>query len=499
MANYLKLKKEIKTYICARTPLIVIKSNERMRVERLLSEIVQELNYEIYGYSSLKRVFKFSTLTMIENIEDSVSYATSMFKKKKGTIFAFCDINHIENDNIFSRDVLNAIYAAKESDSTLIIISGDNVWNRLSDLGMICQLSYPDFQERIELIEKFINKYRGLYNINFEKEDINLAATVLKGFTETQIENILSASLYKNNGLFKKDIYDLTSQKRRIYASLPNVELIDVNDDVFITGLENMLKKLEEKRKIFFAEEALLKKYNLSYPKGVLLTGIPGCGKSLSAKIIAKTWGLPLYKLSIDTIFNKWLGESERQMKEALDFIDNMSPCVVWIDEIEKSLSVSSDGNDTGKRIIGQFLFWLQESKSRVFLVATANDITKLPPEMFRKGRFSEIFFIDLPNKNERKEALSKYIDKSLHIKLTDDEIETLTNITDGFSYADIENVIKDMAQNIIINPSYELTFEKIKQAIEETKSYAQSNPESVKKCREWGYERATMASLERR
>lgn len=499
MSNYFELKEEIITYLCARTPFIVIKSKERNRVDRLLAEISKELKKEIFGYSSIKKVFKYSNFNTLEDIDDAIEYITNAFKKKKGEIFALVDVNHIENDNLFSRDLLNLIYAAKDSNSTLIVVSGDGIWNRLSDLGMISSLSYPDFKERISQIKHFINDYQRLYSINLDENDIKFAATMLKGFSETQIENILSASLCKNNGLYKEDIFDFTSQKRRIYDSLPNVELIELNNDLFISGLENMKLRLEEKRKIFFTDEKKLKQYDLSYPKGVLLTGIPGCGKSLSAKIIAKNWNLPLYKLNLDTIFNKWVGESERQMKEALDYIDNMSPCIVWIDEIEKSLSVSSDGNDTGKRIIGQFLFWLQESKNRVFLVATANDITKLPPEMFRKGRFSDIFFLDLPNFHEREDVIKMYVHKSLHINLNEDELKELIILTEGFSYADIENAIKEIAQKMIINDDFILSFTTIKDSIKSIKSYAQSNPENVKKCQEWGRERAIMASLERR
>lgn len=216
------------------------------------------------------------------------------------------------------------------------------------------------------------------------------------------------------------------------------------------------------KKSIFFASDEDLQQRDLTTPKGILLAGVPGCGKSLSAKMVAKEWELPLFRFDIGTVYDKWVGESEKKMKDALQFIDNVSPCVVWVDEIEKALSVSDSGNDTGKRVLGQFLFWLQESQSRVFLVATANDISALPFELFRKGRFSEIFFIDLPNAAERKAAIAQYAKQSLHIKISSDDMNDLLQVSEGFSYSDIEYAIKDIAQLALINGQSVITKESL-------------------------------------
>ena len=499
MSNYKELLNEVNIYLKAETPLIVIKSSERERIERLLSEIANSNRRDILGFSTTKQVFSLRTLQTIESSNDPIQYAVSYFKKKREGIFALIDINHIENDNMYSRDILNSIYAAKESNSTLIIVTGDTIWNRLSELGLMSILDYPSRSERKELVIEFVNKYKNVYKIDYEDSDFELASSVLRGFSETQILNVLSSNMILNKGLFKKDIFALGSQKKKIYGFIPNVELIDLDEEICVNGLDNMKKRLEEKKKIFFAEDQLLKKYSLNYPKGVLLTGVPGCGKSLTAKMIAKTWNLPLYKFDLGTIFNKYVGESEKQMKEALDFIDHMAPCIVWVDEIEKSLSSNNDSNDTGKRIVGQFLFWLQESKSRVFLIATANDITNLPPELFRKGRFSEIFFIDLPNEYERRCTLLSYINRCIHYELNENELNELVKLTYGFSYSDIESAIKEVATKFIINRDYVINFNDIKYSINNTISYLKNSPEIVEKCREWGRERATFASLERR
>lgn len=175
--------------------------------------------------------------------------------------------------------------------------------------------------------------------------------------------------------------------------------------------------------------------------------------------------------------------------------IDNVSPCVVWIDEIEKSLSVSDSGNDIGKRVLGQFLFWLQESRSRVFLVATANDVSLLPFELFRKGRFSEIFFIDLPNCSERRAAITQYVGRSLHIHLSEKDICQLIAASDGFSYSDIEYAIKEVAQSALIEGQAVITPQLLLKCFENVVPISKNNPDMVEKIRKWGSERAVAAS----
>jgi SpoVK/Ycf46/Vps4 family AAA+-type ATPase len=262
-----------------------------------------------------------------------------------------------------------------------------------------------------------------------------------------------------------------------------------------VSGLEGLKKWLRDKKKVFFAPDEALKLRDLDTPKGILLAGVPGCGKSYSAKMIAKEWELPLFRFDIGAVYDKWVGESEKRMKEALEFIDNVSPCILWIDEIEKALSVSDTGNDTGKRVLGQFLFWLQESDSRVFLVATANDVSALPFELFRKGRFSEVFFIDLPGREERRAAIGQYARKSLHIGLGDDDMEQLIGLSEGFSYSDIEYAVKDVAQMALTGGqgvvSQSLLVTKFKGIV----PISQSNPDMVEQVRKWGKERAVSAS----
>jgi len=495
LGNFVSTKAEVKNYICARTPLIIINSSERERVERMLKEITAELTCNLSYYTDEKQVCSLSNGQTINVDNDPLQHIASAFKKNRSSTFAYGDVKRISEDNIYSRELLNILYLAKETNSTLILITADIVWSRLAQFGMLTTLNYPDIDERSSNIQSFLRMYQNRYKIEWDDEDVRRAATLLRGFSEIQIENILSTTLMSNEGLFKIHLYELTKQKSRLYGTVSSIQLVQVNPELEVSGLDGLKEWLLDKKKVFFASDEALRERDLYTPKGILLAGIPGCGKSYSAKMIAKEWELPLFRFDLGTVYDKWVGESEKKMKEALEFIDNVSPCVLWVDEIEKALSVSDSGNDTGKRVLGQFLFWLQESNSRVFLVATANDISALPFELFRKGRFSEVFFIDLPNREERKAAIRQYTKKSLHIDLENQNVEQLVDLSDGFSYSDIEYAVKDIAQLALTNGQSIVTQDLLVSKFKEIVPISQNNPDMVERVRKWGNERAVAAS----
>lgn len=498
MGNYNSTKQEIKNHLFARVPLIVIRSSERERIERMMREVASEMKIKIHYYTDVKQVVAFGASSdASKNVDrDPLTYAQEMFRKNRGSTFVIADVRRINEENAFSREILDTLYLAMETAGTMVLVTPDYVWNRLAQFGLLTVLDYPDIDERETQIRKFIASYSSRYQIKWDQSTVHKAAMLLRGFTEVQIDNVLISVLVANKGLTSRNILDLTTQKSRFYAAVPCVEEVSVKADMDISGLDNLRNWVKERKRLFFISDDILDDYGLTAPKGILLAGIPGCGKSYSAKMIASEWELPLFRFDIGAIYDKWMGESERKMNAALTFIDNMAPCVVWIDEIEKALSVSDSSNDTGKRVLGQFLYWLQESSSRVFLVATANDISALPAELFRKGRFSEIFFIDLPNIVERKDSIQQYMYRCLRKRLDELELEVLTKMSEGFSYADIESVIKEAAQYSILHPEEEMKFEDIQRYFSNNISFASTNPEAVKTLREWGKKRAVSASF---
>ena len=225
--------------------------------------------------------------------------------------------------------------------------------------------------------------------------------------------------------------------------------------------------------------------------------GVPGCGKSLSAKSISANWKLPLYRLDFATVQGSYVGQSEQQLKDALTTAENVSPCILWIDEIEKGLSGAGSNNDGGvsTRMVGQFLFWLQECKKQVFVVATANDVSLLPSELLRRGRFDELFFVDLPTAEERREILELYMRKYLQLSFSGPLADQIVELTDGFTGADLESTVRDLAYRSIANRNFVLDAETITTAFNNVVPLSQTRPEKIEAIRDWGRERAVPAS----
>ena len=497
MSNYFTTKVDLTNYITARTPLIIVQTSERERIERMISSISEEKGIEIYYYTDPRQITVFNsgnTSASINAGNDPLKYISSLFKTRSDSTFVLGDVKRITDDSMYSRDIINLLYLAKESNSTLILITSDYVYKRIAQFGLIARLDFPDQNERQQQITSFVRNSQKRYHVDWTNQDIMRASALLSGFSEIQIDNILSHELTSAGGLFQKNIFKLTSQKSKLYATASSIDPVFVDRGLCVSGLENLKLWLNENKTVFFAPNEDLNQYGLNAPKGILLAGVPGCGKSFSAKMIANQWELPLYRFDIGSVYDKWMGESERKMREALEFIDNVSPCILWIDEIEKGLAVSNSSNDTAQRILGQFLFWLQESKSKVFLVATANDTSLLPPELFRKGRFSEIFFVDLPCENERKQAIMQYAQKCLHMRFNDQQLQILSELSNGFSFAEIEYAIKSVAKTIYVHGVESVNMEIICEKFKMVVPVCKSNSDKIKTIREWGTHYAVSA-----
>jgi len=492
MSNFIGTKTELINYIFARTPLVIIDTNERERVERMLAGIASEIGDSILYYTESGDVKSIGNNDGIMKANDNpLGFFFDKMKKQRRLNIVLGDVQNISTDSFYARDLMNLLYLANSTDSVVMLITSESVWSRISGFGMNVKLDLPDIDERQVQIREFIKKAGGRYEIEWNDEDILRAGAILKGFTEIQIENILSTEIIGSKGLFKKRISSLASQKQKIYGKSDAVQYIEVPDNIEIAGMEHLKNWLNDKREVFFTPYSVLSEYDLKSPKGILLVGVPGCGKSITAKLVSKEWGLPLFRFDIGSVYDKWVGGSEKRMRESLRFIENVSPCILWIDEIEKVISNSDSDNDTGKRVLGEFLFWMQESNFKVFIVATANNVKALPYELYRKGRFSEIFFVGLPDKAERESVIRQYGRRSLHCELDEKTVATVAEKTEGFSNSDIEAVVKEVAQkSLICNGLDDIEGELIKVA-ENVIPISKVNSELVKEITEWGSDRA--------
>ena len=464
MPNAAAVKQELSNYIFARTPLVIINTNERERVERMIREISAETKSEIWYYTDARQIRIFgksgSDKVSADANGDPLSFFLDKVKKSRNVTAVLGDVRRISEENLYSHQLMNLLYTARETGGTIVLVTGDSVWARIATFGMMITLDLPDTEERIAQIQKFIKDYTGRFEIGWEAGDIVRAAAVLRGFSEVQIDNILSSEIAAIKALRADRITKLGEKKQKLYGVLGSVQYIKPAEKIETAGMENLKEWLEDRKSVFFAPEELLKEYDLKAPKGILLVGVPGCGKSLTAKLVADRWGLPLFRLTTDS------------------------------------------GNETGKRVLGEFLFWIQESDSKVFMVATANNVELLPYELYRKGRFSEVFFADLPSERERADTFRQYIKRSLHRDPEEQLIQKLVGLSKGFSYADIETAVKNVAQDLLNEISKygtvrdpESIQEKLIECTGDIIPISTINPDMVRKIREWGMQRARKVS----
>ncbi len=501
MSDKAQCKELLKRYSIARIPFIAINTIERSRTLSILKEVSEELSLPFLVHSLSKGMYDLSTekpVTDDKSIYGALDYMGEQMKRRQNMTLVLTEIPDLTTDNIESRQILDLVTLANETGGVIIVLTNSSVWNQLQRLGMVIHVDLPSEDEMYDIIKEYIDDYRAEIRIEWDEGDIREAAATLTGVTRIEAENVIAA-LIANKSVKKSDMDEVRHAKDRLFSDISGLEKIDVDDSVKnVGGLAGLRQWLTEKKELLSPENrARLKAQGLQPPRGILLVGVPGCGKSLSAKSIAANWKLPLYRLDFATVQGMYVGQSEQQLKDALATAENVSPCILWIDEIEKGLAGSKDtsGSGVSTRMVGQFLFWLQECKKQVFVVATANDVSMLPSELLRRGRFDELFFVDLPTADERREILSLYMRKYLRLEFVGPIADKIVEATDGFTGADLESTIRDLAYRTIANPGFVMTEENIMTAFNNVVPLSQTSPETIEAIRDWGRERAVPAS----
>ena len=496
--NYEETYKLMKQYLLARIPFITLNSIEKNRSVSILEKLSEELNLPMSIHSMSKGTIDLKSKELLNDdktIIGALDYIANEIKTKENATFILSDVSELDDATFTARYLTDIVTLAEEKNSVIIVITNNKVWQHLQRLGMTVELDLPNEEELYTLIQQLIEPYKTQITLEWDDNNFKEAATILLGISSIEVKNVI-LSLIAKGSIVKQDLIDLKFAKDRLFSNISGLEKIDVDDTISFGGLGNLKNWLDEKEKLFSpVKKEEMKKRALRPPRGILMMGVPGSGKSLSAKAIASRWKLPLYLLDFATVQGRYVGQSEQQLKEALDTAEHVSPCILWIDEIEKGLSGNSDSGVT-TRMIGQFLFWLQECKKEVFVVATANEVNNLPAELLRKGRFDEIFFIDLPTPNERKEIIELYVHKYLNVNIAPQLLSNLVNLSDGFSGSDIETTLRDITYRIVsgdTNLNEELIVNSFKKAIPLSKT----NPDKIDRIRKWGLERAVPASLD--
>lgn len=367
-----------------------------------------------------------------------------------------------------------------EYSATIFILSGITVIPpELENYITIFDIPLPTTNEILTIINEFTKDL----DISVEQDTINDIALSFKGLNEFQIKQILNLAYQDGGCIDAEDKQLILKEKEQFIKKAGTLEIVNFSETIDdIGGLENLKEWLTRKAKVFSNLDKAIK-FGVDVPKGIMIIGMPGCGKSLTAKATASLFEIPLVRLDVGRLLGKYVGESEENMRRALRLSEAISPCVLWIDEIEKAfagIGGSGGGSDVTTRLFGQFLTWMQEKENTVFIVATANDISRMPPEFLRKGRFDELFFVDLPNGEERRKILDIHLKKR---KKWNKEIDSIALIkeTDGFNGADLEAVVKDTIEMAFIDEKGSITTEDLLRSVKDTKSISSTLKDKIK------------------
>jgi SpoVK/Ycf46/Vps4 family AAA+-type ATPase len=480
----MKFNDELTLLLRARYPIIYINTIEEDRVEYVIRKNIKtKLNRSIYswdfvdGYTNNPNNVGFAKrnpLQALELVERLTSETPALFLLK--------DFNRFLTDISISRKLKNVSRILKLQPKTIIIIGSElNIPKELNDLITIIQFNLPTESE----INQELNRLISSLNIKIESQLLENLTRACQGLSLERIRRVLSKIIAIYKTIDEKSISILLSEKKQIISQTEILEYWSVNEKISNLGGMNNLKDWLKKRKTSFGIQAST--YGLPTPRGLLLVGIQGTGKSLAAKAIANEWQLPLLKLDVGRLFGGIVGESESRLRQMINVSETLSPCILWIDEIDKAFTNNENNGDSGtsNRVLGTFISWLSEKSKPVFVVATANNIDLLPLEIIRKGRFDEIFFLDLPKKQEREQIFKIHVGNFRPNSWQSFDYEKLAQLSESFSGAEIRQSIIE-AMHHAFYEKREFTTEDICLAIHELIPLANLESHQTVKLQKW-------------
>lgn len=473
------IKSEIIQYADAGYPILYINSFEETKVDKVIREAMG--GREGLEWNGANGFVDFDTKqTLIPNkpLADTLVFLSANNKLSR-KFLAIKDAHlYFDDPTVISALKNLALKISEGLDATVVIVSPvTRIPKELEKFITILEVEYPTEAEISRQIKAFADEQE----VDISEALLEEMSISFKGLTEFEIENILASALAVDGTFTRQDLQLIFAQKRQMIIKSGILEMIPVKekpDD--IGGLENLKAWLVRKAKVFKSMNRAIE-FGVNMPKGALIAGVPGCGKSLCAKVTAQMFEVPLLRLDMGKIMGKYVGESEENMRKAIALAEAISPCILWIDELEKAFAgINGSGSEVTVRLFGTFLTWMQEKTSPTFVIATANDITKLPPELMRKGRFDEIFYVGLPKSEERKKIFEIHIKKRRPQDMSQIDIGALVNQTEGYSGADIEGVVRDAVEDAFIHKEKALETADIKKAIDNTHSLSEIMKDSL-------------------
>jgi len=490
----------LKQLIQAGNPILSMETPDEPRAAGMIREVAQQLGLPLSEWSVTDGLLPQTPLASSKPLVEPGKIVAALRYVKESNfaaIYLFKDLGPHCKDPQVVRAIRDLYFSPESRLWTAIFIDAVAMPSDVRRLTVPFDVGWPDEAELEEIVRATFQEVqrRSLQQVESKltKRDLEMLVQTLRGLTSEEAARVITGAIRDDNILDATDLPRVVEAKRNLLGTTGCLESIaaDVSPDE-IGGLNNLKRWLNMRRGGYSSRA---REFGLDAPRGILLLGVQGCGKSLCAKVVASAWRMPLMRMDPGVLYQKYIGESEARLREALQQAESMSPVVLWIDEIEKAFaSASSDSADGGlsQRMFGTLLSWMQDHRAPIFLIATANNLTQLPPELMRKGRFDEIFFVDLPGPKERETIFSIHLKKRNRDKSNFD-MPRLTAASEGLSGSEIEQAVISGLYSAFADKT-ECTTEHILAAIQATQPLSVVMREHVERLRAWANGRCVMA-----
>lgn len=478
-----KLIEQLRAHVESHYPLLYLVTFEEHDADELIKRVAEQR--KIIEWNMARGQVEFDTKRAMTGYADLASALDTWLDMELDNHVLVIKDAHLalrENPLAIARlkALANKIVYDPSTTATVFLVSSQPcVPPELEKFITLFDLPLPDEDG----IKGIVKDYAEAYVLKVPDEAVIKLAQAFRGLSKHEIVQLLNRGYQQDGSIGLEDLDLVLAEKEQIIKKSGILEMVKVSEELDgIGGLEKLKSWLKQKA-VVLANLPEARKFGVESPKGIMIVGMPGCGKSLTAKAAAKLFELPLLRLDVGSLMGKYVGESEGNMRRALKQADAVSPCVLWIDELEKAfvgIGSGNAGSEVSSRLFGYFLTWMQEKTSPVFVLATANDISALPPELLRKGRFDEIFYVDFPNETERVAIFDVHL-KSRDKSSTAIDLKSLASKTEGFTGADIESVVKEAIEKAFVDGKAKLDTNRLQAVIKETQPLSVVMKDKVK------------------
>ncbi len=491
-------ERELEVLIRAKYPIVYVVTWEERRVVEVIEGISKKLGRQMHTWSVTQGikppVNRTSGPKNPSKLPSELEALAQVHEAPEFTIFVLKDFHAYMKDSRVVRLLRDLATRLRSRASTLFIVSPVmSLPTELEKDVTVLEYPLPDEEEIENQLDEVIDAMKGskTVDVSLTEEDREVLVHSAQGLTRDEIESALARSLVTHKKLQVDTIID---EKKQIVRKTGMLDFYPANNSLKDVGGHDLLKEWLGKRSKAFTDAA--REFGIPSPRGILLLGVQGCGKSLVAKAVAASWNLPMLKMDVGRIFGSYVGQSEQNMRRAINIAESLSPCVLWMDEMDKGFAGTGGGvSDSGTtaRVFATFLTWMQEKTKPVFLIATANDVSALPPELLRKGRFDEIFFVDLPDLDERKEIIRIHL-KRRNRNPRKFKVADIAKATEGSSGAELEQIIIG-ALNHAFDADRELETKDILEEAKNQVPLSRMMAEEIAELRTWARLRARPSS----